>query len=394
MRTRPHRPLGPRRGNYAMLVGVSFSVLLGFAALAIDSAYVNLAFIQAQAAADAGAHAAVIELRQSGDVDQARVVAEEIINANTLMGSAALVESADDIEFGGWDFSSRSFDDSADYINAVRVNVRKTDDSPNGAVDTLMMRMFGVAYNEAQAFAPSTAALRFREIVVVQDVTGSFADEIDLGRAADLAFLDTIYENNNPGDRIAMVTFVGDAVTWTDLGFVEHDYDDIRSQWETLDWCHRNYWPWNPYYPAYAHDAPHMMDCSYGQSGTYSYYDSGTNQGSGILEALNVFFDSDSDVYALKTIVLVSDGRPQCIPSTTTCDASVALEGLDAADQANDEDVSIYSVSFNETYDASQSAYMESLTRGYGRFYETPNPEDLEAILEEIAASIPIALVE
>ena len=137
-----------------------------------------------------------------------------------------------------------------------------------------------------------------------------------------------------------------------------------------------------------------MMDCSYGQSGTYSYYDSGTNQGSGILEALNVFFDSDSDVYALKTIVLVSDGRPQCIPSTTTCDASVALEGLDAADQANDEDVSIYSVSFNETYDASQSAYMESLTRGYGRFYETPNPEDLEAILEEIAASIPIALVE
>lgn len=394
MRTRPHRPIGPRRGNYAMLVGVSFSVLLGFAALAIDSAYIHLAFVQAQAAADAGAHAAVIELRQSGDVDQARTVAEAVINANTLMGASALVESAEDIEFGGWDFQDRTFDDSADYVNAVRVNVRKTDDSPNGALDTLMMRMFGVDYGEAAAVTPSTAALRFREIVVVQDVTGSFADEMTQARDADLAFLDAINANQNPGDRIAMVTFVGDAVTWTDLEFVDREYGSIRSQWETLDWCHRDYWPWNPHYPAYAHSAPQMMDCSYGQSGAYSYYDSGTNQGSGILEALDVFFDSSSDVYALKTIVLVSDGRPQCIPSTSTCDAGVALEGLDAADQAADEEVSIYSVSFNETYDATQSAYMESLTRGYGRFYETPDPSELEGILAEIAASIPIALVE
>ena len=389
-----HRPAGSRRGNYAMLVGVSFSVLLGFAALAIDASYVNLANVQAQAAADAGAHAAVVELRQSGDVAQARVAAEAIINANNLMGAAALVDSADDIQFGGWDFADRSFDDAANYVNAVRVNVRKTADSPNGAIDTLMVRMFGVSYNEAQANAPSTAALRFREILIVQDVTGSFREEIGLARSADLGFLDAIYNNANPGDRIGMVTFVGDAETWTDLDFVDTNYASIRTQWETLDWCNRNYWPWTGYSPPIFHDAPHMTDCNYGQTGTYSYYDSGTNQGSGLNQALDVFFNSGSDIYALKTIVLVSDGKPQCIPSSSTCDSAVAFEGLVAADAADDENVSIYSVSFNDTYDATQSAYMESLTRGYGRFYETPDANELEAILSEIAASIPVALVE
>ena len=377
-----------------MLVGVSFSVLLGFAALAIDSSYVNLASIQAQAAADAGAHAAVVELRQSGNVDEARLAAEAVINANNLMGAAALVDSDEDIQFGGWDFTERTFDDSADYINAVRVNVRKTAGSPNGAIDTLMMRMFGVTFNEAQANAPSTAALRFREILIVQDVTGSFREEIGLARDADLAFLDAIYNNANLGDRIGMVTFVGAAETWTDLDFVDTEFTTIRTQWETMDWCNRNYWPWTGYSPPIFHDAPHMTDCSYGQTGAYSYYDSGTNQGAGINQALDVFFNSTSDVYALKTIVLVSDGKPQCIPSSSTCDASVAFEGLQAADDAEDENVSIYTVSFNDTYDAAQSAYMESLIRGYGRFYETPDANELEGILAEIAASIPIALVE
>ena len=52
------------------------------------------------------------------------------------------------------------------------------------------------------------------------------------------------------------------------------------------------------------------------------------------------------------------------------------------------------SVSMNETYDEEQSTYLQSLIRGYGAFYETPEATELPAILEQIAASIPISIVK
>ena len=56
--------------------------------------------------------------------------------------------------------------------------------------------------------------------------------------------------------------------------------------------------------------------------------------------------------------------------------------------------MSIYSVSFNDPYDAALSAYMEGLARGFGEFYETPDKYELPGILEGIARNIPIAVVD
>ena len=64
--------LHARRGSYAILVALLLIVLLGFAALAIDLSYLRLARMQAQNAADAGAHAALMELRKTRDEEVAR----------------------------------------------------------------------------------------------------------------------------------------------------------------------------------------------------------------------------------------------------------------------------------------------------------------------------------
>jgi hypothetical protein len=395
---RPRRPRTcpqphARRGNYAVLFGVSLTALLGMGALAIDTAMLSYAELQSQAIADAGAHAALVQLRENGSVDDARTLATQVVNANQLMGHSAQVE-AEDIVFGTWDYDARAFEAEGEWINSVQVTIRKTEDSANGPVATTLMKMFGVQYNEIEATSPSIGALRFREIIVVQDVTGSFSEEIELAKDADLTLLNYLADNPQPGDRLGMVTFVGDAELWTPLMYVEDEYDAIYSQWETLDWCDRSYYPWYYYGAPYYHPVPQMMGCNTGSPAATWYNDSGTNQGSGLELAVDTLLDSSADSHALKTIILVSDGRPQCIPSDAACDAAVALEGLDAADYAADNNISIYSVSFNETYDADQSAYMESLTRGYGFFRETPDPEELPAILEDIAASIPIALVK
>ncbi len=433
-----HRRL--RRGNYAIVVALMATVLLGFGAFVIDWGYLRMVSFQAQNAADAGAHAALVELREGGGEDDARTVAEEVIALNTIAGDPGAVD-ASDLIFGEYDFETREFDTSGAFTNAVMAQVRRTDDSPGGPVELFLAKLFGEDYGEAASTGLALGALRNREILVVQDVTSSFADEMghiyddvetwdewagtpyqdtwpdDAGhpfgdpQEAVIAFLDFLEALQLPGDKIGMVTFVGDAETYTDLQLLADNYDSIRASWLDLDWCDRSYWPWNCYQfnastggwgwqcsrrakPWYrAMHTSNMISCNSGVEPSYS--DSGTSQGAGLEQAVSILTDTSiTSQYALKTIVLVSDGRPQCVPSSGSCDAAVADYGLAMADWAEANGVSIFTVSFNETASPEQSAYMESLVRGYGQFFETPDPSELPAILETIASAIPIALVQ
>ena len=384
-----------RRGSYAIMVALLLIVLLGFAALAIDLSYIRLARLQAQNAADAGAHAALTEFRMTRSEDAARSRAVQIVNLNRIAGDLAVLEPETDVIFGGWDFPSHTFNPSADFVNAVEVTVRREADSPGGSIPLMLARIFGATEADARSNGSSVGALRSREIFIVQDVTGSFRDEIDEAKVADLTLLDFIQENGFPGDQIGMVTFVGAAEVWTDLQRVESNYTTIRSQWETLDWCNRNYWPFTtPRWAQDFHDAPQMISCNEGTLGSW-FSDSGTSQGSGLEAAIDQLTDEEvTETSSLKTIVLISDGKPQCVPEGTSCDSDVAALGIAQADRAAEQSISIFSVSFNETYNEEQSIYLDSLTRGYGTFYETPDASELPTILAEIAASIPISIVQ
>ena len=76
---------------------------------------------------------------------------------------------------------------------------------------------------------------------------------------------------------------------------------------------------------------------------------------------------------------------------------SVADYGRYQADMAEDEDINIFSVSFNDKWGSqaeTQRRYLSSLTTGMGEFYETPNASELPLILRRIAESIPIVMVQ
>ncbi len=390
-----------RRGNYALLVGLSATTVLGMGALAIDSAYVRFVEAQAQAISDSAAHAALIRLRMTGEVDDARGTAEAFVNAHHLVGETARVDPDQDIVFGGWDFEKGLFDPDSEFINSVQVTLRKSSDSVNGSFSTLLMWMYGAEHQNAEASSPAIGAMRYREIVIVQDVTGSFLDEIELARAADLEFLNAIAEDAYPGDQLGMVTFVGDATVYTDMRYVSEDYSYIKEQWSQLDWCDRSYYPYTLYGPPVYHEAPKMMTCNYGTTYYLSEYDSGTSQGAGIDEAVDMLTTSSiGNPFSTKVIILISDGYPQCVYTASdsalqeACEADREQYAYDAADWAAENNIHIFSVSYNETADATQSAVMEALVRGKGRFYETPDPSELPAILDEIAQTIPIALVQ
>ena len=130
-------------------------------------------------------------------------------------------------------------------------------------------------------------------------------------------------------------------------------------------------------------------------SGAAPYYkEAGTSPGHGIATATTAFTDDGND-HATRVIILISDGLPQCTGEGTACDQERIDYGTETADTAfDDENISIFSVSFNNPADSDQTDYMTSLVRGDGEFFETPEADDLPEILQTIANAIPTTIVK
>lgn len=401
-----HAPrLRARGGNFAVLFGVSLIAILGFAALVIDVSYLRLAALQAQNAADAAAHAGLVSLRMERDEAAAEDVAEAVLNMNVVAGQVVHVDTQTFIDFGQWDFNSRSFDTLADYNNAIQVTVARNQGSADGAVGLLIAPIWGRM--TGNVWAQATSALRSREVMFAIDISESFRDEPDAGiyqfsyaRTAVLDFLEEMYNGGSPfpGDQIGLVAFAGDVQLFTELQLVSDNYDSIVTQWETeLDWCDLTALSEFSYAAAGLpyHPAPAMLECCDHPSGSWCPGSSGgTDIGSGINEAVPEF-SAPGTSEAVRTLILISDGEPQC-PGTNSaaCRALLRAGAQNAADSAWAREISVYAVGYNPGGDPSFASFLEGLTRGEGDFSESPDPSDLPLLLAEIADDIPIALVQ
>jgi hypothetical protein len=408
-----------RRGNYTQIFGISSLVILGFGAIGIDWFRVRAADNQAQIAADSAAMAALIRYRYSGSTAQGEAAANVILDSNMIAEQMGGMEVS--YVWGNWDWSKPSieaWEPGGTPTNGVRALVGRTQTASNGEVDLWIAPAFG--YNSTEVWGNSVAAMRSREIMLVMDITGSFINEWPDAKAASLAFLEQIYDSAMPGDRIGMVVFVGGAEVYTPLQTLATNYTAIETQWNDTSTCHEwdemwtNFYgieypwlDWGLFQSLLGNDAPQMPPCYLGNdqdplnyttsdtwpSGAFPYYkESGTNQGAGIAKATEELINNGDD-FATKIIVLVSDGLPQCVGETPACDSLRADAGVLAAAAAGDADISIFSVSFNDPFVAAQSEYMDSMVRGFGEFYETPDSAELDEILVEIANKIPTAVV-
>ncbi len=384
-RLRARGPRARRRGSYVVALAVSATVLLSFGAFAIDATWLQLTAEQAQNAADAGAHAALVAVQAGDSYRGARRVARDVMARTLVAGDPAEI-SHSDVLFGGWDFHERTFDPTTPYVNAVRVRVRRTADSPGGPVSLLL----GTFAPEVDLVSPTpaTAVMRSREIVLVVDVSASFQDDIDQVTEGAVGVVDFLDTSGFPDDRLGMVHFTGEThwgptqggaphvrSPFTAVQRVQGNAYDLRAQWETLDWCYQS---------STSDLRRHIVRCVAGGGGE--------NHGAGLRDAIAVLDDSD-DPYTVKTLVLVSNGVPSCgsDPDCSTWDRT--LYGWMMAGRAKDRGYSTYVVSYNPTYSDVQKGYLWSLTTGFGTFHETDDAEDLPLLLQEIARETPVALV-
>lgn len=170
-----------RRGVAAATVAVSMTLLLGFAALVIDMGMLYSTRAELQRAADSAALSAASRLPGPNGVQAARQAATDSANTNRVLGSAVQL-AEQDVVFGRAAFNATggkyTFTETTLFPNAVRVSLRRSADSPSGAVPLIFARIFGKQTTNVGARA--AAVLTPRDIVFVLDLSSSHNDDSSL----------------------------------------------------------------------------------------------------------------------------------------------------------------------------------------------------------------------
>jgi hypothetical protein len=154
-----------RKGNTSLVVAVSLTSVIGFAALVVDLGWGRVVKQELQNTADAAAHAATVQLDgTAAGVTLARSSAKSVAAANVVAGGHISVPD-DDIEFGVYDDGAWTASTDATVINAVRVRAERSDlglffapvafgrDAVDVGANSTMVAEFGGA-GEAECYLP------------------------------------------------------------------------------------------------------------------------------------------------------------------------------------------------------------------------------------------------
>lgn len=407
-----------RRGNYMMTMGSFLPILIGFAALSIDISYVNMSRVQVQHVADAASHAAFVGFRATNDFDVGNDAADFIITKNLVGNSQGALVGP--VEYGEWDFETQAFDGASSYVNSARATVARSNAKGN-PLNLFFAPLLG--YDKWDVQGIGTTSGRSREIMIVQDVSCSFGGtDILNSRDANVAFLEYMNNNPYPGDKLGMTLFGGmtDYPVLQELASVPDNYakpgstggkpNSMLSRFQALNYCSS--------LPSWSKPRPDWgSKCA-------------TTQARGLVQARDEFIDR-GDVREFQAVILISDGLPNAglkyndgQGKANSERAAAQLWGKDNSGNDSrawsytkfqcktaacspitwshvenknystyfDGGVHLWSVTFNEG--GGDFSWMGTLIKGMGRAYETPDSDELDDIMVEIASSIPVVLTE
>jgi len=439
------RRMSSRRGSVAVIVALSITVLLMFAALAIDFTYLVAERTRAQSSVDAAAHAAMVAFtRSEGDGEYALRVAEAML----VEGGIATGE----VTLGVYDFDNNEFSEGGARYNAFNISVETIDVLKT---DLLIAPLLGMPIAARGGAIIATAAIQPREIVFVLDQSGSMLSDFKVASAKEgvLRALDTVLDTDpNGADHVSLVGFGDDGFLHTPLTRLSTDYAGIYNSWDyginlcTLDPYVRYYAQregydvglaeaYNPYNRAVTYDVNSWMPLETGE-GYYlvdgeldhtfrccephcdetlesrnldpsdgsdfwtwlrTYY-----HGNGVLWGLEIAFDELENGGldgSHKVVIVLGDGADFC-PSDSSdmpepCRSGGDLMGttIDYAEAGyEDLGVHIYPIYYGNS--TSTRNYYTDLATGDGVMFNPNTPDELEAVFSKIVARSQVALVQ
>ncbi len=401
-----------RRGFYATLIALSIFVMFGFGALAVDVSYMRLSQSQAQDVADAASQAAAIILRRTNDPSKAEAISERVVSMNKVGGAPPQIEG---FTFGTWAEAEGvrgSFTPGTLDPNAVRVSVGRRG---NTAIPLLLAPVLG--YDNFAVRASATSASRNVHVVLVMDITNSWNPKnFEYARAAAVRFFDTMSASAGPYDKIGMSVFTG-RYGWefTPLTRMrDAEALGIRDQWAEMKTASKSgtgtNWP-----STCSTNTTNNFNSPVG--GCYpnmprEYTDEpGTDHTTGI-EMASLMFDTDTDPAAERVMVVLTDGIPNGLSSGhgtlrqnqgyvesrwreykgpvphSTSQVQTKSNAL-TAELWSRMRVHTYVISFVQ-----DGSFMHTMPKGQGYYTLTSSASAIVEIFEDIANSLPLAIVE
>lgn len=379
------RFLRKQDGAIAAVSAVSLVVILGFGAFAIDMSYAYSERTLLQATADAAALAAAPELPNK---NKAREMAFQYVEANMPEEFHGKVLVKEDVVLGHWDPVSETWSPNVGPHNAVQITTRRSTDNGN-RLDLFLAPILGVGSldMEASAVAYFQAPTAW-DVALVQDVTGSFAEEIGDARAADQALLDCV-SDNFANARMGLTVFTGTSDIMTPMlpiGLPENfaNYVQLSDAIDNLNAC----------VPTGAASFPPMPPCT------------GTHVGIGIEAAIDQLEASPpADGIIGQAIVIVGDGKPleigqfdpqEYYPESDyygVCDGDCDYDDLVqmanlAADEAEEKGYDVFVVFYDDPPDDDAAEFFQGLVRGAGQFFRTPNADELVDLVPELCVRV------
>jgi hypothetical protein len=343
--------------------------MIALISLAVDLGRAQLTKTELRAAVDAAARYGMSGLPQGVTEVKNRVVA--VAAQNKVNGQALSIDPNNDIEFGSWNPTTGVFTvvtgSAQSSATAIRVTGRLTV-SRGSAVSLMMGSILGRRNVDMTASAIAGGG-QGADVLIIQDITTSFKDELPDAKTGDQALITSLYNNGAGTSRIGVIVFTGWGKTLSAFKAVGSNYTALSNTITSIKVAGSTGMP----------------------------VASGTDIAAGFDEAIKDFTASGYTASpGGKVIILVSDGSPEqnsggSHPSYT--DSQLLTLAKQRADQLWGMNVHIYVVFFDRDNDATARSNLNSLKRGNGDFVAVSNPGDLPNALAEVAKRLPIQLL-
>ena len=358
-----------------VLIAVTIPLIVIMAAFAIDTAWMQLVRTELRTATDAASRAGAKTLSLSQDEVAARTAAKDAASRNLVAGTPLQMVDPE-IEIGqGSQTGTNSrfaFTPGGNLKNAVRVTGNRTAGSAGGPVNLFLGQVLGVSTFEPSQVATSTQLDRdiclvvdrsgsMMRDLVSQNVPGGFCNPphptlsrwggLNVAVAGFLAELDNTAQREQCG--LASYSQAGSrcGITFTTSDInsqLEFDYQIIRDEMARLS--------------------------SQPVAGF-------TNIAAGIDNGILILTDPQARPFAVKTMVVMTDGRK-----------NRGIEPVISARRAATLDITIHTVTFSDEADFPRMRDVASATGG--QHFHAPDAAALERIFRQIAATLPVLLTD
>lgn len=415
-----------RKASTAIVVALCLTMLLAFAALAIDFTYLRIVQLQAQNAADAAAYAGMVALRETNDADEAVLLGELVAAEHTVGGAPAIVT----MDVGEWDFDTESYSSGGAAPNSVSATVIRSQGDAGGPIAFIGPAL---GWDFTQVSADATAAIQPRDILFIVDQSGSMYRAMSYAQEGLQAAVDVVVDSDPNGlDRVAIVGFSEGGFLHMPLTNASDNYATITADitnelsicgYDNYSYYYDNDWSgdaWNDPYDS-SDDSQHdwesytnrpMSPGDYGWGGSahaelvapccWPYCNTSTSGGStntaGAVEVAADEMIANARPTAYKLIVFLGDGMPNCsytryYAGQCTGTSGVIADTHDELDTAWNNYIHVTTMFYSASPNPTAIALFEDFVRGDGVAYYSNDVNEFVDMFEA-AVRTNVALVE